>query len=68
MSSTIVHKLPIDLIYMVNNGEITYRSVIVRKISADGILAFDLNKQQLRTFKRANILSAAKKRRKVNYA
>lgn len=68
MSSTIVHKLPIDLIYMVNNGEITYRSIIVRKISADGILAFDLNKQQLRTFKRANILSAAKKRRKVNYA
>lgn len=64
------NKLPIDLIYMRSNGEITQRSVIVLRISVDGILAFDLNKQQVRSFKLANVLSAAKKHRKrgVHYA
>ncbi|OHX43437.1 hypothetical protein [Cytobacillus oceanisediminis] len=64
------NKLPIDLIYMNNAGELSHRGVIVRKITVDGILAFDIGKQQLRSFKRANILSAAKQRRKrgVNYA
>ncbi|MGY6212279.1 hypothetical protein ACXEO8_20095 [Cytobacillus firmus] len=64
------NKLPIDLIYMNDAGELTYRAVIVRKITVEGILTFDIGKQQLRSFKRANILSAAKQRRKrgVNYA
>jgi hypothetical protein len=64
------NKLPIDLIYMNDAGELTHRSVIVRKITVEGILTFDIGKQQLRSFKRANILSAAKQRRKrgVNYA
>ncbi|WP_226280712.1 hypothetical protein [Cytobacillus oceanisediminis] len=64
------NKLPIDLIYMNNAGELTHRSVIVRKITVEGILTFDIGKQQLRSFKRGNILSAAKQRRKrgVNYA
>lgn len=61
-------KLPIDLIYINKAGEITYRCIIVRQISVEGILAFDLNKHQLRSFKQANILSAAKQRRKINYA
>lgn len=64
------NKLPIDLIYMNDAGELTYRAVIVRKITVEGILTFDIGKQQLRSFKRANILSAAKQRRKrgINYA
>lgn len=62
------NKLPIDLIYINNVGEVTYRSVIVRKVNVDGVLVFDLNKQQLRSFKRVNILSAAKLRRRINYA
>ncbi|KON88914.1 hypothetical protein AF332_20350 [Sporosarcina globispora] len=64
------NKLPIDLIYMNDAGELTYRAVIIRKITVEGILTFDIGKQQLRSFKRANILSAAKQRRKrgVNYA
>lgn len=61
-------KLPIDLIYINKAEEISYRSIIVRRISVEGILAFDLNKQQLRSFKQINILSAAKQRRKINYA
>jgi hypothetical protein len=64
------NKLPIDLIYMNDVGKLTYRVVIVRKITVEGILTFDIGKQQLRSFKRANILSSAKQRRKrgVNYA
>lgn len=64
------NKLPIDLIYINNGGEVTYRTVIVRKITVEGILTFDIGKQQVRSFKLANILSAAKQRRKrgVNYA
>jgi hypothetical protein len=57
------NKLPIDLIYLGSSEEITYRSVIIRKITEEGILAYDLKIQQLRSFKRANILSAAKQRR-----
>ena len=58
------NKLPIDLIYMNNSGEISYRSVIIRKILVDGILTFDLSKQEIRSFKRENILSAVKQQRK----
>lgn len=64
------NKSPIDVIYMNAAGELTHRSIIVIKVTVDGILTFDIRKQQLRSFKRANILSAAKQRRKrgVNYA
>lgn len=64
------NKLPIDLIYINDAGELTHRSIIVRRITVEGILTFDIGKQQLRSFKRVNILSAAKQRRKrgVNYA
>jgi len=64
------NKLPIDLIYINDAGKLTHRSIIVRRITVEGILTFDIGKQQLRSFKRANILSAAKQRRKrgVNYA
>lgn len=58
------NKLPIVLIYMNSAGELSQRIVIVRKITLEGILTFDIGKQQLRSFKRANILSAAKQRRK----
>lgn len=64
------NKLPIDLMYINSTGAVTYRSVIVRKITAEGILTFDIGKQQVRSFKLANILSVAKQQRKrgVNYA
>jgi len=64
------NRFPIDLMYINNSGVVTQRSVIVRKITSEGILTFDIGKQQVRTFKLANILSAAKQRRKrgVNYA
>ncbi|MDQ0268856.1 hypothetical protein [Cytobacillus purgationiresistens] len=50
----------INLIYINNKGELTYRSVIVRKINVDSILAYDLKKQQLRTFTFDGVLSVAK--------
>lgn len=64
------NKLPIDLIYINNSRGITCRLVIVRRIYADSILTYDLNKQEIRSFKRINILSAAKQQRKrgISYA
>jgi hypothetical protein len=35
------NQLPIDLIYMNNAGEVTYRVVIVRKITIEGILTLE---------------------------
>ena len=58
------NKMPIEMIYIGSTGDITQRSVIVRKISVDSILAFDLSKQQLRSFKHSNILSVGKIQRK----
>lgn len=62
-----VNNLPIEIIYMNSISKVTHRTIIVRKVNSDGVLAFDLGKQQLRTFKQANILSAAKQQRKRRY-
>jgi hypothetical protein len=56
------NKMPIELIYMNGKENLTHRSIIVRKLLTDGILAYDMGKRQLRTFKRLNILSAARHR------
>jgi hypothetical protein len=58
------NKSPIELIYINSEGEFTHRTIIVRKITSDRILAFDIDKHQLKTFKQLNILSAAKQRSK----
>ncbi|KKI93330.1 hypothetical protein WQ54_03580 [Bacillus sp. SA1-12] len=63
-------KLPIEIIYISNAGEITLRTIIVKEINGGYIKAFCLLKQQPRLFSRSNILSASKLRRKntVNFA
>lgn len=57
------NKIPIDLIYMNDAGKLTHRAVVVRSFTSEVVLTLDVGKQQFRTFKRANILSAAKQRR-----
>lgn len=62
--------LPIDIMYISNKGEITYRSIYVNDIQEEYIKAFDIDKKQPRLFKRTSILSAAKQRKRkgVKYA
>ncbi|KAF0816105.1 hypothetical protein KIS4809_5089 [Bacillus sp. ZZV12-4809] len=57
------NKIPIDLIYMNDAGKLTYRAVVVRSYTSEVVLTLDVGKQQLRTFKCSNILSAAKQRK-----
>ncbi|OAH53058.1 hypothetical protein AWH48_11915 [Domibacillus aminovorans] len=61
---------PIVIMYMTDDREITDRNIIVRKIHPEYIRAYCMKRGALRTFKRENILAAAKPReRKVaNYA
>ncbi|MFJ8248151.1 hypothetical protein [Peribacillus asahii] len=63
-------KTPIEIIYLSDKGEISFRTVIVKKVEQYRIHVYCLTKQQPRIFKRANILSAAKSRgrRAVNHA
>lgn len=58
---------PIELIYMKDNGEISQRTVIIRKIYEGHILAFCMSKQGTRSFKFDNILSVAKPRFSAKY-
>lgn len=60
-------KSPIELIYMKEDGEVSHRTVIVRKIYGDRIATFCMKKQTPRTFKLDNILSAAKPTIKKKY-
>jgi hypothetical protein len=55
-------KLPLEIMYLSNKGEITHRTVIVNDIQEDYIKVFCLSKRQPRIFKRSNILSTAKPR------
>ncbi|MEM1506301.1 hypothetical protein RG959_23255 [Domibacillus sp. 8LH] len=61
---------PVLIIYMAENLEITDRNIIARKIAKDYIRAYCLKRGKLQTFKRENILAAAKPRQKqgVRYA
>lgn len=61
---------PVLIMYMAENLEITDCNIIVRKIAKDYIRAYCLKQGRLRTFKRENILAAAKPRQKqgIGYA
>ncbi|WP_050182428.1 hypothetical protein [Domibacillus robiginosus] len=62
-------KKPISIMYMADDYTITDRSIIVRKIDDVHIHAYCLKRQQMRKFKRSNILAAGKpQRRRKAYA
>ncbi|MES1051067.1 hypothetical protein FOA24_17310 [Bacillus thuringiensis] len=61
-------KIPIELIYLNGSGYFSQRTVIVRKVYEDRILAYCMQKQQVRTLILTNILSVAKVRTKYQYA
>lgn len=62
-------KIPIEVMYISNKGEISHRTIIVKEIQNKYIKAYCFTKQQPRIFNLSNILSTGKLRvrKKVNY-
>lgn len=54
---SIEEHLPIEMIYLAENKELSQRKLIVKEINDDYIRAYCLLRKQVRTFKRENILS-----------
>ncbi len=52
-----VARIPIEMIYMANNGSITQRNIMVMEIAEKSIIAFCYLRQTKRTFLLQNILS-----------
>ncbi|MBM7653660.1 hypothetical protein [Neobacillus cucumis] len=54
---SIEEHMPIEMIYLAENQELSQRKLIVKEINDDHIRAYCLLRKQMRTFKRENILS-----------
>lgn len=64
------NRMPIELIYIASTGDISYRKILVTEIKESYIKAYCFTRRQTRTFKRSNILAAAKPRKhnRIAYA
>lgn len=60
LKSSLSSGKPIDIIYMKQDGTFSKRTIIVKNIQPNYIIAFCLNGKKPRTFKIESILSAAK--------
>lgn len=60
LKTSIEEKIPIEIMYISNKGNISHRTIIVKEIQSEYIKAYCLSKQQPRLFNLSNILSAAK--------
>ncbi|WP_462409012.1 hypothetical protein [Neobacillus sp. Marseille-QA0830] len=49
--------IPLEMIYLADNQQITQRKLIVTEVNDEYIRAYCLLRQQIRTFKRDNILA-----------
>lgn len=54
---SIEQHMPLEMIYLADNQEITQRTLIIREVTDEYIKAYCLLRNQVRTFKRDNILS-----------
>ncbi|WP_423801523.1 hypothetical protein [Neobacillus sp. SAB-20_R2A] len=54
---SIEENIPLEMIYLAENQEITQRRLIIKEVTDEYILAYCLLRKQIRTFKRDNILS-----------
>ncbi|MCM3790831.1 hypothetical protein M3221_21015 [Domibacillus indicus] len=59
-NTSLEQKKLISIMYMADDHTVTFRSIIVRKIYGIHIHAYCLKRQQIRKFKRFNILAAGK--------
>ncbi|GHH98439.1 hypothetical protein [Neobacillus kokaensis] len=54
---SIEQHIPLEMIYLNKNQEITQRKLIIKEVNDQYIRAYCLLRKQIRTFKRENILS-----------
>lgn len=54
---SIEENMPLEMIYLADNSEITQRKLIIKEVTDEYIRAYCLLRKQIRTFKRENILS-----------
>lgn len=54
---SIEENLPLEMIYLAENQELSQRKLIVKEVNDEYIRAYCLLRKQIRTFKRDNILS-----------
>lgn len=54
---SIEENIPLEMIYLADNQELSQRSLIVKEVNDEYIRAYCLLRKQIRTFKRGNILS-----------
>jgi predicted DNA-binding transcriptional regulator YafY len=54
---SIEKNIPLEMIYLADNQELSQRRLIVKEVHDEYIRAYCLLRKQMRTFKRENILS-----------
>lgn len=54
---SIEENMPLEMIYLAKNHELSQRKLIVLEVNEEYIRAYCLLRKQVRTFKRENILS-----------
>ncbi|AZU61293.1 hypothetical protein [Neobacillus mesonae] len=54
---SIEEHIPLEMIYLNKNQEITQRKLIIKEVNNEFIRAYCLLRKQVRTFRRENILS-----------
>jgi predicted DNA-binding transcriptional regulator YafY len=54
---SIEENIPLEMIYLGENQELSQRRLIVKEVNDEYIRAYCLLRKQMRTFKRENILS-----------
>ena len=53
----IEENIPLEMIYLSEDQQLTQRKLFVKEVNAEYILAYCLLRKQIRTFRRDNILS-----------
>ncbi|MGG3469862.1 hypothetical protein ABES02_20545 [Neobacillus pocheonensis] len=63
---SIEENIPLEMIYLAENKELSQRTLIVKEVTEEYIRAYCLLRKQIRTFKRENILSIMPETRPKN--
>ncbi|MEH6904699.1 MULTISPECIES: hypothetical protein [Neobacillus] len=64
---SIEENIPLEMIYLAENQELSQRKLIVKEVTDEYIRAYCLLRKQMRTFKRENILSIMPESRYKNH-
>ena len=64
---SIEENIPLEMIYLSNNQQISQRKLVVKEVNDEYIRAYCLLRKQVRTFRRENILSIMPNSRPKKY-